>query len=144
MIQNRQHYSAKPLAEYFQGKPRGAKAEAARAMGLPRQGIITNWIARDHIPGDKLPIVANYLGITVDEYLHRAGAIRAPSSTQPPLSAVEPEWATLEELSEIWLLVPVDAQRYLLGIALAFAKLAKRTAIETIGTRRRRKPVTAQ
>src|SRR4030095_13081774 len=72
MAQNRQHYSAKPLAEYFQGKPRGAKAEAARAMGLPRQGIITNWIARDHIPGDKLPIVANYLGITVDEYLHRA------------------------------------------------------------------------
>jgi lambda repressor-like predicted transcriptional regulator len=67
-------FSAKPLADYFRNKPYGIKAQAARAMGV-KPNVLSNWLSKKRIPGNKLIIVAHFLGMSPNEYLEAAGVI---------------------------------------------------------------------
>jgi hypothetical protein len=121
----RQEFPAKPLAAFFRSQPYGIKAQAARAMGLSSQAVITNWLERDRIPGNMLLVVANYLGMTIDQYLEAAGVIpRRADDADLPLPHAN-EMMTLEALGSLWTRIPGTIQRAFLAIAETVAGLSE-------------------
>lgn len=69
-----------PFRTWLDAQPRGARADAARALGV-QQAAITNWLTRG-IPKSQVRAVASLMGVSTDEYYELAGGGTTVKSTR--------------------------------------------------------------
>jgi hypothetical protein len=98
-----------PLEKRF--KKRGDKSRFARELGVPIQNV-TNWLRRG-IPAKELHRVANWCGLTVEQYRREAGLDPSPHPL-PMTSRVE--GPMYENLLEYWVKLPKQLQEAILGV----------------------------
>lgn len=101
--------TAKPLRKRF--KKRGDKQRFANDLSISIQSV-TNWLSRG-VPSKELPRVANWCGLTVEQYLRESGVDVGPAPL-PMTSRVE--GPMYEHLLEYWERLPPKLQEAILHV----------------------------
>lgn len=122
---------AAPLKKHL-GDQRGAKAALCEKLDIS-QAVLTNWLRRG-VPRGRLPEVAEYMGISTDDYLEQAGERKArkEGKVREDLSQTDTDLGLLADLTKKWNSLPRGTKLAIAAIAKDVASVVENQTNETL------------